>query len=743
LLAKLEPSEKISIIGVFMTLPIPTNLVATENCNGLPQETLLQILSYVGVKDLGRIACVSKELLRISEDNILWKTIYECRWTLPVEWIDEAPSKWKDYYLTVVKVRQFAPKDSENQTETSVFWSFGLPEESAILKPLQTTLGLQQASVMVAKGATLIVFRSSQESDPEFEEEPEISCSLSLQQRSAHSNPPNLDHAIKTRELTLSGNSESHRTFMTVFNILYLLRTAGRIKAQEEFLKERKQLETYSRLLGWWLSEIVNQDLYQKNDSLRVTFPAHTNPDKKETRDFLQGFFLMWLKHGEATTHFNTLRALRKLAHENKESGSEEAPKGLFLEELIIWTLCRNNALSNLEKLANLYLHFPHRLSTMTLINHPWTEELPDGDERRAGELEKAAFLYLRTLRLYHPQRTPVQLAVKLSLAWIQLKQIGNNTTPEERALLLPPSIFQAAVNHHERLRIKDLDTMAHFTALFQVKPAYPFMGACLKWIQFPSDEKTLEQTTSLYCTKVFFYRKTGNFVEALYAWIDLCLFLEWERKAKVDDDFDLYGTIYSILNTSKQICEKMVSTQSKLPPVKLAIAYALYRLDRIDESLRMTMEIAPCFNKRALQWLSALSQVDFRAVVIYSLCLDKVAELEHYYLEEMLDYYPEQRFYIYHNLATRIYFLEKSEEESDADLEEIKKALEYAEEADAADPHQPETHILTGLCYSFNGDHEEGQHEIKMGVALCPEKFSQGQQFSQEQLLIFPVKKS
>jgi len=722
------------------------SLVATENCNGLPPEVLLHILSYVNVPALGRLACVSKALLSASEDNKLWKSLYERQWSLPVEWIDAAPSKWKEYYLTVVKVRRIAPENFDDEKGTSAFWSYGLPEESANYKAHQKTLDLQQACIMVAKGANLIVFENSEQFIDEFEEEIEssVSCSLELIHRLPNSKNPSLLPVQNTgstsakNTLTITDKSKDYKIFIKVFNILHLLRTKGRIQAQAKFLEHRKEFESYSRLLGWWLSEIVHKDLQSKNASDKINFPSRNKPDKQGTRDFLQGFFLTWLKYGEAETHFNTLRALRKLAQETKESGVEKSPKGIFLEELIIWTLCRNKSSFDLESLANLYLHFPQQYSVMYLVNNPSQEKLPDSHLLNADELEKAVQLYLRVIRLYPPQQVPLRLATNLSLALIQLKQVSPTTPPQDRVLLLPLSIFQTVVNHRERIRIKDLDIVTHFIALFQIKQGYPFIEACLKWIHPPYDEKTLQQMTCFLCTKISFYQQTANFIEALYAWIDLCNFLAQEKQAKLPGDFDLFETLYSLLNTSKQVCEEMLSIPSKLPPIQLAVAYAFYRLNKIEESLRIAMRVVQYFNKSDLQWLSTLSQVDFRAVVIYSLCLGTVDELENYYLEEILDYHSTKRFYIYHNLATRIYFLERSDEE--LDQEEMEKAIEHAEEAVRIDPDEPEPHILIGLCHSFNGDHEEARYEIKAGVNLCPERFSLEQEFKEEQLLIFPV---
>lgn len=268
------------------------NLVATPGYLPVPVDILIYTLAFVDVRGLCRLACVSRNLLKYTEEDRIWKPRYERQWTLPVEWICTTPPKWKDYYLTVEKVRQFAPDNLDDETETSTFWSFGLPEESANYKAPQTTLNLQQACIMAAKGAIPTVDKFYEEFDDEASTS--LSCSLEFPQKSANSkaHPTTINPAAATSTLTITGNSEDHKIFIIVFQILHLIRQGNQIDAEIEFLENRKSLNDYSRLLGWWLSEIIYKDSSSKEkDQNKITFPTHQNHQKNGESEFSSRLF--------------------------------------------------------------------------------------------------------------------------------------------------------------------------------------------------------------------------------------------------------------------------------------------------------------------------------------------------------------------------------------------------------------------------------------------------------------------
>lgn len=686
-----------------------TTLVSTETASGLPPETLLNILSYLDAQALGRIARVAKALLTASVDNALWKSLYErYLWRIPTAWIDREPPKWKDYYLTVAKVRKCAPENLADETATSNFWCMGLPDESVNFNANQKTLELQKACVRVAKGAIPILVANPDDKvdNPESSwEEDETPPLWSFKfPKELETNQP------AASAPTVAENSETHKIYILVLRVLYSLRQGDRTQAVKLYSGHRKELYEYSRLLGWWLSEILYPDKTPNNE--KITFPFE-HKLKRTRQNFLQGFFLIWLKNGEPSLHFNTLRALRKIAYDTKKHYPNESPSGIFLEELISWTLCRNNSWLVLEKLATLYLHFPHHFP-------------------REEELQKAISLHDRIIRSFPSDRIPLHLATHYSLGWLQLRDNAPSTTPNERECLLPISIFQQALHRRAKIKHKDLKYLADFTSRFRVERAYPFVRACLNWIKLPYHEKNLSDPAALLYAKIEFFREIGSFAEAFDAWVTLCLFLNEEKKAKLEGLASLTHSLYSLLNAYKQLCEEVILLPSQLPHIKLAVAYAHYRLNRIDESLRIMTEIAQYFDPIDLEWLKTLGQADLRAAVIYSLCLDTPKDLEKFYLKEMLNYHPTQKFFIYHNLATRIYFIENQD---DAIL-----ALKYAKEAAPLEPDQPETHILIGLCRIYNGDSDEGRSAIKIGETMNPEKFALKKQYIQNDLLIFPI---
>ena len=71
----------------FSLLCIKDNLSVIEN---LPDEILLEICTYLGLKDLGRCLQVSKRFRKISKDKNLWQRITLFRKEVPIEFIGQA-----------------------------------------------------------------------------------------------------------------------------------------------------------------------------------------------------------------------------------------------------------------------------------------------------------------------------------------------------------------------------------------------------------------------------------------------------------------------------------------------------------------------------------------------------------------------------------------------------------------------------------------------------------------------------
>jgi len=71
----------------FSLLCIKDNLSVIEN---LPEEILLEICTYLGLKDLGRCLQVSKRFRKISKDKKLWQRITLFRKEVPIEFIGQA-----------------------------------------------------------------------------------------------------------------------------------------------------------------------------------------------------------------------------------------------------------------------------------------------------------------------------------------------------------------------------------------------------------------------------------------------------------------------------------------------------------------------------------------------------------------------------------------------------------------------------------------------------------------------------
>ncbi|MBS0649084.1 MAG: F-box protein [Verrucomicrobia bacterium] len=725
-------------------------LVQTERYIGVPREVLFQILSYLDVQVLGHVARVSKALLEASEDNHLWESIYERAWAKPAEWIGSPPTRWKDYFLTVAKVRRFAQRAPQH--ESFIFWSFGLPTESARSRTPNPPLALQKDCVSAARG--------------------EI---------------PRL-HVIDTPLLPLIKKEDSKldEIFMKAFLILFRFRRPDTGMVRTVFFEHRHQVRDYSRLLEWWLSQIVASSLPCEDRHSLLSFPL--SPEKKEVRDFLQGFFLVWLQHGEEATHFNTLRALRKLANDIEQE--EKHPS--FLEEFLLWKVSRNCSPNHLEHLANIYSHFPLRpTSSSSKKNVSFDKKHLERLAVKQGDLEKAQRLYLQAIRLYEKEQIPLQLAIYLSQTLMQLKKLHSSSSLSKKAQELPLFIFQSAVAQNVEITIPDFETILRFATAFQRSQDYPFLGACLQRIRLPYNtqrrelmasfkcqgmnirdfqlitqctaifqktpdgrcvqalpllfrpsyyDETLELIVSFHNAQIQFYLQTQNFMEALYAWMDLCWLLS---KSWHSEDPDLFKNLYSILDSNLQVCEEMILVHSDIIAMRLAIAYAYHRLNRLDESLQILQKAVECFDKTKLSWLLKAGETNYKAAELYACCLNTIEDVEKHYLA-MLSHHPQRSFLIYHNLATRIYFQPTPMPDSDdeGDTIEIKAvdpgtALKYAQMARELNPNAPETHFLIGLCHSARGEMDLAHSATLTGLQLAQGRFAADHAFSKHDLLL------
>ena len=85
----------------------------------LPPEATLTIFSFLSISSLVNVTCVSKRWKRMSEDQILWKKLLECKLGLPLSSTGVCGGRWKSLYKEATSF----PKE----------WScFELPQEVVV-----------------------------------------------------------------------------------------------------------------------------------------------------------------------------------------------------------------------------------------------------------------------------------------------------------------------------------------------------------------------------------------------------------------------------------------------------------------------------------------------------------------------------------------------------------------------------------------------------------------------------------
>lgn len=189
----------------------------------------------------------------------------------------------------------------------------------------------------------------------------------------------------------------------------------------------------------------------------------------------------------------------------------------------------------------------------------------------------------------------------------------------------------------------------------------------------------------------------------------------------------EIYPLIYKILDASSEACQEMTSIKTDCIHTQIGIAYAHYLTKNSETALRLIAHISPLIDSDHFEWLFEYSKKEFNAVVIYSLLLKSVLEIENYYLD-MLNVYPNEKdFFIYHNLATRLFFQGHANE-----------ALDYIEIALENDSKQAEAYVIKGLCYQKLEKNDESEIAFKEAAELEPAIFPLSRMdYTQQSLLL------
>ena len=121
-----------------------------------------------------------------------------------------------------------------------------------------------------------------------------------------------------------------------------------------------------------------------------------------------------------------------------------------------------------------------------------------------------------------------------------------------------------------------------------------------------------------------------------------------------------LYKSLFTLLDKSSLNCRKILSLEVKCPHAHLAHAYAYYRLENLHQSIKILSKYSKCYREKDISWLATKIEKDFYTAMVYSLFLHRKTELKEYFVE-LFSHYYKGRFFLYHNLAVRLYFEELS----------------------------------------------------------------------------------
>jgi tetratricopeptide (TPR) repeat protein len=169
-----------------------------------------------------------------------------------------------------------------------------------------------------------------------------------------------------------------------------------------------------------------------------------------------------------------------------------------------------------------------------------------------------------------------------------------------------------------------------------------------------------------------------------------------------------------------------MVSITSEEPSINLAQASILLKEGKLDAAILHAYRTQGIYTPSSGEWLILLSRKNFKAVVAYSLHLQSTGELIDYFLE-MLDFHLGLTFFIYHNLAVRLFF------EGNPEL-----ALKYLEIALENSVHATSL-ILKSMIHRKLEQTSLAQEALQQAHALDENISIEEVDFTQSQLLITP----
>ncbi len=624
----------------------------------IPNETAVQIFSFLEKKELGRLAQVCQRFKSIAEDNQLWKPLYLRKWKINYNHLFS--ERWKIFFKRSQNLFNNMNRDPESKNY-ALFWGQGFSQHAIHL--LETSVSNQKT------------FRKD---------------NLNLAEMYAVIGER--EKSQKCLESIKKSNNDSVQLHSILIDILDHLNKKDFEFALSIYQTYRNQLISLSPVIGWWLYNLIK--IFHSEEKLKgnqLFLPKTINPFCYQYVNFFRGASFAWIYQNKEDLSLTAVKCqsqLNQRIKEQKDSKYDKHEETLFFENFIDTCYQKNLSWKFFERLGDI----------VSYIDNPKI---------------RAEDLYLHALKtdLYISLEKKSQLVTKLTKALVDSWKKLHKKDINASTLKLIFNIFNQSVASESLNKHKLIYAFCDLVVVYKLTSYYHYFSKMFNDTQHGN--LVSEESMQFYKNKVKLHIFIKDYVNAVYAWVNFCFSINDSSKTESDILIDIYSLIYQVLEISEEACQIIISIKSNSVKVLTAAAYAHHLLGHSEKALCTISAMSSFVDSDDYEWLLEYSRKNFNGVVIYSLLLKTLGELEDYYLEMADIYTNEKEFYIYHNLATRLFF-----------LDHIEKALEYVELALVHDK-QAESYVLKGLCYEKQQNIQESQKAFKRAARLEPDVFS------------------
>lgn len=407
---------------------------------------------------------------------------------------------------------------------------------------------------------------------------------------------------------------------------MQLLKNIDGDEAYPRYLQHRVDFFKKGPLRGWWLSNLLS--IKKKKD--QVALPREIRRNEKDLHHFMLGCVIFWLE--------------RKKTHPG----------------LITLNCC-----------TELFQKFPYLLVDDDTIqeNVAWRlEETISGQAAPLPVLER----FVHFFNCYRPKQSikilnkildivdlarQIHYADELALTICKIEDEEENAQriisfyQKQKLDLISPQVFAA---------------LAHLIRKYSIESAY-------EWILTSSPDKITSEP-QLYFDLIELCCRHDTMHAVVNLWTKLTALRKGEPLEDSISGEDFLKVISDLMEENDQIYRDIVALEPETAEIVVIQAYAFFLNNQVNSALihLYQWERYVGFDlEEQLGWLSEMKWKNFKAALAYSLFLqDNDALVAHFF--ELFDT-PTQSFFIYHNLAVRLFF----EGHLEASWEYLQKALE------------------------------------------------------------------